>query len=330
MVVNGEDTDAKKWLSSQSISTLKTFIGKTELLVIDEAQKIDQIGLNIKLIYDHIKTVQVIATGSSSFELSNQIGEPLVGRKWDFTLYPISQLELANTENRLDTERNLESRLIFGSYPEAVTASGLDEKREILGSILDNNLFKDLLSLEDLRKSNRLIDLLRLIAFQIGREVSLSELSNNLNINIATVERYLDLLEKTFVVKRVGGFSRNLRKEITKTCRYYFFDNGVRNAVIKNFNELGARNDIGELWENYLFMERLKKQEYMKIYANNYFWRTYDRKEIDLVEERGGRLYGYEFKFKNKKSKPPKGWLETYENAEYEEINRDNYLEFIA
>jgi uncharacterized protein len=330
MVVNGEDTDAKKWLSSQSISTLKTFIGKTKLLVIDEAQKIDQIGLNIKLIYDHIKTVQVIATGSSSFELSNQIGEPLVGRKWDFTLYPISQLELANTENRLDTERNLESRLIFGSYPEAVTASGLDEKREILGSILDNNLFKDLLSLEDLRKSNRLIDLLRLIAFQIGREVSLSELSNNLNINIATVERYLDLLEKTFVVKRVGGFSRNLRKEITKTCRYYFFDNGVRNAVIKNFNELGARNDIGELWENYLFMERLKKQEYMKIYANNYFWRTYDRKEIDLVEERGGRLYGYEFKFKNKKSKPPKGWLETYENAEYEEINQDNYLEFIA
>jgi predicted AAA+ superfamily ATPase len=328
--VSGEDIDAREWLSSQSVAKLKSYIGDAKFLIIDEAQKADQIGLAIKLIHDHIPEVQVIATGSSSFELSNQVGEPLVGRKWDFMLYPIAQLELLGMESRMDTQTNLESRLIYGSYPEVITANGRYKKGEVLESILDNFLFKDILAMDNLRKSSKLVDLLRLIAFQIGHEVSLSELSNNLGLSVLTVERYLDLLEKTFVIKRVGGFSRNLRKEVSKTCRYYFVDNGIRNAVIKNFNELGTRNDAGALWENYLFTERMKKREYQKIFANHYFWRTYDRKEIDLVEERDGRLFGYEFKWGDKTPKPPKEWLDTYDNSEFEIINRENYLEFIG
>ncbi|MBT6068606.1 ATP-binding protein [Candidatus Peregrinibacteria bacterium] len=328
--ISGEDVNVQKWLSSQSIEELKSHVGDTELLVIDEAQYVNKIGLNLKLIIDHIETVNIIATGSSSFELSNQIGEPLVGRKWQFELFPFAQLELKEYEALHETQARLEERIIFGSYPEVVLAENKDEKQMILESIVDNNLYKDAIILDDVRRSQKIIDLLKLIAFQIGQEVSLNELSNALGLNIETVARYLDLLEKVFVIKRVGGFSRNLRKEVTKTARYYFYDNGVRNAVIQNFNTLDLRNDVGQLWENYLFMERLKKRKYQNMYANMYFWRTYDQKEVDLVEERDGKLYGYEFKWGPKKVKPPKLWLETYEEAEFEFINKDNYLEFIA
>lgn len=330
LFLSGEDRDVRSWFASQSVSTLKRYIGSTKLLIIDEAQKVDQIGLNLKLIVDHIDGIKVIATGSSSFELAHQVGEPLVGRKWQFTLYPISQLEMQNIENKHETLSNISDRLIYGSYPDVITTLGIKEKKEIINSIVDGYLYRDILEFEEIKKSQKIIDILKLIAFQIGQEVSLHEIGNSINLDSRTVERYLDLLEKVFIVKRVRGFSRNLRKEITKTSRYYFYDNGIRNAVVGNFNDLDTRNDIGQLWENYLFMERMKRNEYKGIDTNVYFWRTWDKKEIDLVEEREGKLFGYEFKWSEKnKTKAPKDWLETYDNAEYKVVNKDNYLDFI-
>lgn len=329
LFVSGEDIGANKWLSSQSIATLKKNIGTRKFLIIDEAQKIDQIGLNLKLIVDHIEDILIIATGSSSFELANQIGEPLVGRKWTYNLYPISQLELSPTENLLDTQTSLADRLIYGSYPEIINAQGLEEKRMALIEIINSYLYKDVFAYSGIRKSDKIHSLLKMIAFQIGKEVSLNEVGNALNLDSRTVENYLDVLEKSFIIKRVFGFSRNLRKEITKTSRFYFLDNGIRNAIIGNLNDLDSRDDAGMLWENYLFMERTKKREYKKIYASQYFWRTYDQKEIDLVEERDGKLFGYEFKWGNKKTKPPKDWLNTYKEATYKVIDKENYLDFI-
>ncbi len=330
LFVSGEDRNIQSWLGSQSIGTLKKNIGRHKLLVVDEAQKVEQIGLNLKLIVDHIEGIKVVATGSSSFDLANQFGEPLVGRKWQFDLYPIAQMELNAFEAPFQTEENLPSRMIFGGYPEVVTAESDEDRREILNTIVNSYLYKDLLEFEEIRKSKKLLDILKMLAFQIGKQVSLNELSNNVNLNFRTLEKYLDLLEKVFVLKRVNAFSRNLRKEISKSARYYFWDNGVRNAIINNFNYLDTRNDADALWENYLFIERMKKQAYQKIYANNYFWRTYDQKEIDLVEEREGKLFAYEFKWGRKKTKPPRLWFDTYPNAEFEEINRENYLAFIG
>lgn len=329
LFLSGEDRK-NKWLSSQSIDILKENIANNKLLVIDEAQKLDNIDLNLKLIVDHIKNIKVLVTGSSSFDLSNQVGEPLVGRKWQFNLYPISQLELNKIEEKFETKSNLNNRLVYGSFPEVIVNNDISQKKEILNSLVDNYLFNDLLQYNQIKKSDKILDLLKLLCWQIGKEVSLTELANNLDLNSRTVEKYLDLLEKVFVIKKINGFSRNLRKEITKNSRYYFYDNGIRNAIINNFNQIENRNDLGDLWENYLFIERLKKQEYKKIYSNNYFWRTYDKKEIDFVEERDGKLYGYEFKWSAKKTKKPTEWLKTYKEAQYEVIGQDNYLDFIS
>jgi predicted AAA+ superfamily ATPase len=253
----------------------------------------------------------------------------LVGRKWTYNLYPISQLELNPNENILDTQTSLSDRLIYGSYPEIINTPGLEEKRMTLAEIINSYLYKDVFAYSGIRKSDKIHSLLKMIAFQIGKEVSLNEVGTALNLNSRTVENYLDVLEKSFIIKRVFGFSRNLRKEITKTSRFYFLDNGIHNAIIGNLNDLDNRNDIGMLWENYLFMERTKKREYKKIYANQYFWRTYNQKEINLVEERNGKLFGYEFKWGNKKTKPPKDWINTYKEAEYQVIDKENYLDFI-
>ncbi len=331
LFLNGETRNVQQWLSSQEVDIFKQYIADYKLLVIDEAQKINNIGLNLKLIVDHIKNIKILATGSSSFELANQIGEPLVGRKWQFTLYPISQLELKQYENLNQTNNNLELRLIYGAYPEVIKAKSNQERKDILNEITDSYLYRDLLEFDEIKKSQKIIDILKNIAFQIGQEVSMQELSSAVGLNLRTVEKYLDLLEKTFVIKRVYGFSRNLRKEINKMSRFYFFDNGIRNAIIQNFNTLDLRNDLGQLWENYIFMERIKKNEYQNIHTNIYFWRTYDQKEIDLIEERDGKLFGYEIKYnENKKIKAPKDWLETYKTAEFKVINTKNYLDFIT
>lgn len=330
LLVSGEDITVREYLGSQSISKLKDFVGNNSLLVIDEAQKVKEIGLNLKLIIDHISGIKIIATGSSSFDLAKDIGEPLTGRKYTLRLFPLAQLELMHTEQRAETEANIESRLIFGSYPEVILMNDNGMRERYLKEIVSSYLFKDILEMEGLRHPDKLVRLLQLLAFQIGREVSLNELGGQVGISKNTVERYLELLEKSFVIFKLSGFSRNLRKEISKTCRYFFYDTGIRNALINNFNTVNMRDDIGMLWENYVIVERLKKQEYLGISANNYFWRTYDQKEIDLVEEREGKLYGYEIKWKSGRVKPPKTWLEGYKNADYEVINRENYLGFVT
>lgn len=328
--VNGEDIITQNYLSSQSIEKLLSFVGNSTLFVVDEAQKVKNIGINLKLIVDHIKNIKIIATGSSSFDLARNVGEPLTGRKYTLKLFPIAQLELGNIENRGQTEANLESRLIYGSYPEIILMKDNSMKERYLKEIISSYLYKDILELEGVKHSNKLTRLLQLIAFQIGKEVSYNELGTQLGMSKNTVERYLDLLEKTFVIFKLTGFSRNLRKEISKNSRYFFIDNGIRNALLNNFNPVDLRNDTGMLWENYLIVERLKKQEYQSIMTNNYFWRTYDRKEIDLIEETGGRIYGYEMKWAQKKINPPKEWLAAYRNATYRVLTKENYLDFIV
>ncbi|MFZ2976173.1 MAG: ATP-binding protein [Candidatus Moraniibacteriota bacterium] len=328
LFVQGDDIASHEYLSSQSIAKLQGFVGENKLLIIDEAQKIPNIGINLKLIVDHIENIKVIATGSSTFDLLKNIGEPLTGRKFTLRLFPIAQIELK--ENLIETQSNLENRLIFGSYPEIILTKDNQKQADILKEIVNSYLFKDILELDGIRNSKKIASLAQMIAFQIGKEVSYAEIGMKLGMSKNTVEKYLDLLEQTFVIFRLDGFSRNLRKEITKNPRYYFYDNGIRNALINNFNPLNIRDDIGMLWENYIINERIKKQEYQKIYSNNYFWRTYDQKEIDWIEEREGKLFGYEIKWNKNKIKPPKDWLETYTNSSYEVITKDNYLEFIS
>jgi predicted AAA+ superfamily ATPase len=330
LLVQGEDSETQKFLGSQSVEKIKRFVGDTKLLIIDEAQKIDNIGLNLKLAVDQIKGLKIIATGSSSFDLAKNLGEPLVGRKTTLRLFPLSQMEISQTENLAQTSANLEERLIHGSYPKVILNRDIRKNRDYLREIVNSYLYRDIIELEGLKQTRNINDILKLIAFQIGKEVSMNELGNQLDISKNTAERYLYLLEESFVLFRLPPFSRNLRKEISKSHRYYFFDNGVRNAVINNFNPLDSRDDIGMLWEGYIINERLKKQEYKKIHSNNYFWRTYNQKEVDWVEEREGKLFGYEMKWKAKKTKPPEDWKATYKNAEYEIINSENYLGFIT
>lgn len=329
LFVSGEDVFVREFLASGSIDKLKSFIGDKDLLIIDEAQYIPEIGLNMKLVVDHIPQVRVIATGSSTFDLAKQMGEPLTGRKSVIKMYPLSQMELSSLETPAQTKANLEMRLIFGSYPEIITHDNNELRKEYLNELVSSYLLKDILVLDGVHKSKKLIDLLILLAFQVGQEVSHQELATQLSMNRNTVEKYLDLLEQVFVLVNIRGFSRNLRKEVTKTSRYYFCDNGIRNALINNFNPLSRRQDIGQLWENYIVMERLKKQEYHRVWSRNYFWRTYDKKEIDWVEEREGNLFAYEFKWKATE-KAPKLWKETYPDASFACINSENYLSFIT
>ena len=330
LFVTGEDIFVREILSCESIYKLKDFLGDKDLLVVDEVQYIPSIGLNLKLIVDHIPNIKVIVTGSFTFDLVKQIGEPLTGRKQVMKMYPIAQMELKQIENSVQTKAYLEKRMIYGTYPEIITLGTNLIRQEYLHELISSYLLKDILAFEGIQKSKKLMDLLILLAFQIGKEVSHNELASRLAVTKKIVEKYLDLLEKVFVLINIRGFSRNLRKEITKTSRYYFYDNGIRNALINNFNELTRRNDNGQLWENYLVVERLKKQQYEKLWSNNYFWRTYDQKEIDWVEERQNRLFGYEFKYNQSIVKAPKLWKETYPEASFECINQKNYLNFIS
>ena len=329
LFVNGDDIIVRQYLESQSIQTLRDFIGDHRLLVVDEAQYVEKIGLNLKLVVDHIPGIKVIVTGSSSFDLARDVGEPLTGRKYVLKLFPLSQMEISKIEKRHETTAGLESRLIYGSYPEVVLIRDNRRREDYLRELIQSYLFKDILALEDIRYGNKLVRLLQLLAFQIGKQVSLTELGKQLSMSKNTVERYLDLLEKVFVIYRLSGFSRNLRKEITKSQRYFFYDTGVRNALISNFNPISVRNDLGELWENYIITERMKRQEYLRIVTNSYFWRTYDKKEIDLVEEREGKLFGYEIKWKKERVKIPRDWNSSYPGATFEVIHREDYLKFI-
>ena len=293
------------------------------------AQKIRCVGDSLKIIVDQIPGIYVIATGSSSFDLAGQVGEPLTGRKITLILYPVAQMELQELYTPFEMRERLEEFLIFGAYPEVVAATDTKEKARILTEITSSYLLKDILVLDRVKSSKILLDLLRLLAFQIGNEVSLSEIAQKIGIDYKTVARYIDLLEKNFVLFMLRGYSRNLRSEMTKKAKYYFFDTGIRNALVANFNPLELRNDIGMLWENFLVMERQKKQSYKAVPVNFYFWRTWQQKEIDLIEERQGRLFAYEFKWSGG-AREPKSFRDAYPDAEFHVVNQENYLGFIT
>lgn len=329
--LNGEDILDADLLKERSVNNYKRLLANVELLVIDEAQNIPEIGLILKLIVDSIDGIKIIATGSSVFDLSNKLGEPLVGRKNTIYLFPLAQLEFSKHENYKETVEKLEERLLFGSYPELEQYTDWKDKQNYLNEIINSYLLKDILVFDGIKQSNKVFDLLKLIAFQVGKEVSLQELARQLGISKNTVENYLDLLSKVFVIYKVPGFSRNLRKEITKSNRWYFYDNGIRNGIIGNFSRLESRNDVGDLWENYLASERVKYQNYNQISVSNYFWRTYDQQELDWLEEENGLLRGYEFKWSgNRRAKIPGGFAKGYPEASFQVVNKENYLDFIV
>lgn len=332
LFVNADEMVYREALASQSRQRLGEVLGDAELLVIDEAQRVAEIGLNLKILVDSFPQAAIIATGSASFDLANKISEPLTGRKLTFTLYPVSYGEIRNTFGAIEARAQLERWLVWGGYPEIVATENPAWRERLLGELTGAYLYRDILELEGVRRSDKLVDLLRLLAFQIGQEVSLAELARSLGLNRVTVERYLDLLEKVFVIFKVGGFSRNLRKEISKTARYYFYDNGVRNSLIQNFTPLAVRGDLGQLWENYLVVERRKANQIAGLAANTYFWRTHDQKEIDYVEERGGALYGYEFKWQSAdiRKATRMEFITTYPAAELAVVNRENFEQFLG
>lgn len=326
---SGDNISVQQILSSSDFALIKEYCSGYELIVLDEAQSIPHVGKGLKIIVDNVIGIYVIATGSSSFDLSNKIGEPLVGRQHILKLFPISLLELSREYNQVELNHRLEEFMIYGLYPEVVTTENRKQKTEYLHDLVNSYLLKDILSLENVRSPRMLIDLLRMLAFQVGSEVSLNELSNGLRADVKTVNRYLDLLEKSFIIISLSGFSKNLRNEITSKKKYYFLDQGIRNGVINSFNPFETRNDIGALWENFLIMERLKTKTYKQIHSNDYFWRTYSAKEIDLIEERDGKLFGFEFKWKQQSFIPPREWTRNYSGSKVELISRENFWSFI-
>lgn len=330
--INADEFFYREILASEDKEQLKTLFGDAKLLVIDEAQRVPNIGLNLKILVDNFPELRILATGSASFDLANKISEPLTGRKITLTLYPVSYPEMREEIGALEARKQLERWLIWGGYPDIVTTENPNLRAHFLDDLVGSYLYKDILEMEGVYRSEKIVDLLRLLAFQIGSEVSLSKLATNLGINRKTVARYLDLLEKVFVIFRVGGFSRNLRKEIIKNARYYFYDNGVRNSLIQNFNALKLRNDRGQLWENSLMVERRKINQMANRRVNAYFWRTYDRKEIDYIEEYGGMLKGFEFKWGGGEIRKTTRdeFLNTYPESELAIVNQDNFESFLT
>jgi predicted AAA+ superfamily ATPase len=320
LLLNGEDYDAQALLEPRSAAHYRHILERQELLVIDEAQAIPDIGAKLKLILDEVPHIRLIASGSSFFDLANKTGEPLVGRSTYFHLNPFTQKELDQIENPLETRQNLETRLIYGSYPETVFLGTQKQRAEYLREIVNAYLLKDILALDGLKNASKMRDLLRLIAFQTGSEVSHDELGRQLGMSRNTVEKYLDLLSKVFVIFRLGAFSQNLRKEIAKACKWYFYDNGIRNALIGNFAPLTLRQDIGALWENYCLSERVKAADHDGEAKQFYFWRTYDHQEIDLIEVSAGALAAFEFKWGDKTPKAPAAFTAAYPEATYQVV----------
>lgn len=330
LLLNGEDFAVHELLNRRSIQNYKNILGDSKLLVVDEAQKIPDIGNKLKLIVDSFEYLKIIVTGSSAFDISNIAGEPLTGRKYDIILYPFSENEFKQIENSTEKYDNLLQRLIYGNMPELININNLDEKAVYLRELVSSYLLKDILAYENIKNSSKMIELLKLIAYQVGNEVSTEELGKQIGLSKNTVEKYLDLLSKVFVIYRLKGFSRNLRKEIVKHSKWYFFDNGIRNTIISNFNPINFRDDIGILWENYMMSERVKFLSYSQKICNIYFWRTYDKQEIDLIEEREGKLFAYEFKWKDKNIKPPTAWQKNYPNSNFEVITSENYSDWLS
>lgn len=330
LVVNG-DRRGEWWdmLVSRDLAQFKVLLGGYRAIFVDEAQRIPEIGLILKIILDEFPNMKVIVTGSSSLDLASKVSEPLTGRVTTYRLYQISIAELAGIYTGYELRESLNERLIFGSYPEIFSLHGAEAKADYLRNLTDSYLYRDLLEFGGIRNSSKIRDLLKLLAFQIGSQVSLTELANTLELSRMTVERYIDLLEKSFVVFRLSGLSRNLRKEVSKMDKIYFYDVGVRNTVIGNLNSLQSRDDAGRLWENFLMIERKKRLEYEGTLYAHYFWRLTTGAELDLVEETGGKLTGFEFKYSQKIVKAPQSWAKIYPGSEFKTINRQNYLDFV-
>lgn len=325
---NGDEPDIRNQLQDASSRLLRELIGNNKLLIIDEAQRIENIGLTLKLIKDNIPNVKVIATGSSSFDLANKINEPLTGRKWEFFLYPLSTEEMIKEQGLLDESRLLKHRLIFGYYPEVVTSLGTEV--EILNQLANSYLYKDILTWEQIQKPAKLEKLVQALAFQVGQQVSLNEIAQTAGLDFHTVTRYINLLEKAYIIFQLSPFSRNLRNEIKKSRKIYFYDNGIRNAVINQFNGFDLRQDKGALWENYLMSERKKYLDYHNRRKLTFFWRNHAQQEIDYLEEVNAEIEAYEFKWSPKaKAKFSKSFTNEYHPAITKVIHKDNYLDFV-
>jgi predicted AAA+ superfamily ATPase len=328
LALNCDEPEVQTMLTNTNVAKLRAIIGNNELLVIDEAQKVDNIGLTLKLIVDNIKSVQVVASGSSAFELRNRLNEPLTGRKFEYQMFPISSSEIIDTFGLMEERRTLENRLVYGSYPDIVMHP--EEARQYLTDLAQSYLYKDTLSLDSIRKPQLLDKLLQALAFQIGSEVSTNELARTLQTDGKTIDKYIDLLEKCYVVFRLGGLSRNLRTELKRAKKIYFYDNGVRNAIIQQFAPVNLRDDIGALWENFFIAERMKRNHYSGYYCNRYFWRTTLQQEIDLIEESDGAMTAFEMKWNpTKKVLFSKSFTDAYNVKETVVITPDNYMEYL-
>lgn len=331
LLLNGESMDTIRLLDDRSTSNYRQLFTGIDLLCIDEAQHIPDIGMKLKLIIDEVAGLRVIATGSSSFDLLNMAGEPLVGRSTQFLLTPFSIRELVDATSRIEYMQQMEHRIVYGHYPELESIENEKLKQEYLNDVVDAYLLRDILAFDGLKHAQKMHDLLRLVSFQTGSEVSLDELGSQLSLSRNTVERYLDLLQKAFVLFRIGGFSRNLRKEISKSSKWYFYDTGIRNAVIRDYRPYRLRSDSerGALWENYFVSDRLKRSHNQRLGINFYFWRTYDQQEIDLIEEQNGTLTAIEMKSGNKRPSAPKAFAKAYPDAVFSVLNTDNYMDYV-
>ncbi len=325
----GENSDLKEILDSLSLQRIRNFFAGYDMVFIDEVQEIENAGKALKLMTDHLKKTKIIVTGSAMMDLAGKIGEPLVGRQAVYQMFPVAATELRDTLGGAAVQMMLPELLVYGSYPNIFQLENRDEKEKYLKQVRDSYLLKDILAYDGIRNSKKILDLLRMLAFRIGKEISIENIGNALGMGKNTVASYLDLLEKVFIIYNVRGFTKNMDNEITKTSRYYFYDNGVRNAIINNFNSIGIRDDVGALWENFMFMERMKKQHYGGKKAANYFWRTYTQQEIDLIEEIDGTITAYEFKYSPGKNKPPTLWAKNYPDTAYFEVHKNNWFEFI-
>jgi uncharacterized protein len=330
LFLNGDDVDTHHLLDIQSTANYKRILGDNKLLVIDEAQEIQNIGKKLKLMVDTIPDLKVLITGSSAFEINNQTGEPLVGRMKTLYLFPLAQLEFSKQETPIQTKGNLEERLIFGSYPELSSLENRKDKISYLKEMVNNHLLRDILAFEGVKKRDKIISLLQILAFRTGSEISLENIGRELQISKNTVEKYLDLFSKVFIIYSVSGFSRNRDNEITKMKKWYFVDNGIRNALINAFNPLNMREDTGKLWENYLNSERIKKLHYTRVEYFDYFWRTHTKQEIDRIEEVNSALFAFEYKWGKANLKIPSEFNKSYPDASFEVINQENYLSFIC
>ena len=327
--LNGDDADVRDLFQNVTSSKIGSLTKGYNMIFIDEAQRIPDIGLALKIIIDNFPEKQVIATGSSSLQLANNVNEPLTGRMYEFHLFPMSFAEMVSVHGIMNEKRLLENRLLYGYYPEIMT--GEENELEILKRLSDAYLYKDIFIFENIKKPQLIEKLLQALALQVGNEVSLSELSRLLNADIKTIERYIDLLEKSYIVFRLPSLNRNMRNEIRKSRKIYFYDNGIRNAIIRNFNPMDLRTDAGALWENFIISERYKFITYQRMWMNRFFWRTHTQQEIDYIEEYNGKLYAFEIKWNlKKKSKIPSGFDKNYPGSDFKVIDKENFVEFLS